>query len=178
MTALISVTSSLPGWWPTDPGLRSFRNRSIRLSGIPRSSLRWSSSGSVLENDGDSRSCLFEPWVLERFLRDLSLQPSGRAAGEAREPGSARLVIRRRHDLFATAGGGQTTLCRQAAPGEQLVRGNAMPTSTKLTVMPGSKVSSTIRTFSDARAPPALTRRDDLNAIRKVAHRHGCMPHT
>jgi len=35
-------------------------------------------------------------------------------------------VIRRRHNLFATAGCGQAALCHQAAPGELLVRGNAM----------------------------------------------------
>ena len=45
--------------------------------------------------------------------------------------------------------------------------------ATKLTVMPGSNVSSTIRT-----APTALNRCGDLNSIRRIGHRHGCMPHT
>src|SRR5215467_8054274 len=27
-------------------------------------------------------------------------------------------------------------------------------------------------------APTALNRCDDLNSIRRIAHRHGCMPHT
>jgi hypothetical protein len=40
--------------------------------------------------------------------------------------------------------------CHQASPREQLVRCHPMPAGTKLTVVPGSKVSSTMRTFSEA----------------------------
>ena len=47
-------------------------------------------------------------------------------------------------------GRGQAALRHQPTPGEQLVWGNAMPTSHRLTVIPGSKVSSTMRTFSGA----------------------------
>src|SRR5262249_38326749 len=51
--------------------------------------------------------------------------------------------------------------------------------ATRLTVIPGSKVSSTMRTLSGGLpAPTTLNRRDDLNAIGKIGHRHGCMPHT
>jgi hypothetical protein len=35
-------------------------------------------------------------------------------------------VVRRRHDLFATARSGQTALRHQTAPSEQLVQSNAM----------------------------------------------------
>jgi hypothetical protein len=56
-------------------------------------------------------------------------------------------VIRRRHDLFAAAGGGQRPLHHQPAPREELVCGNAMSASHQAY---GSKVSSTIRTFSEA----------------------------
>jgi hypothetical protein len=41
-------------------------------------------------------------------------------------------------------------LRHQPTPGEQLVWGNAMRRATRLTVIPGSKVSSTMRTFSGA----------------------------
>src|SRR5262249_35588415 len=38
-------------------------------------------------------------------------------------------IIRSRHDLFPAAGRGQAALRHQPTPGEQLVWGNAMPTS-------------------------------------------------
>src|SRR6516165_2206184 len=38
-------------------------------------------------------------------------------------------IIRSWHDLFPTAGRGQAALRHQPTPGEQLVRGDAMPTS-------------------------------------------------
>src|SRR5215831_7439964 len=38
-------------------------------------------------------------------------------------------IIRSRHDLFPTAGRGQAALRNQPTPGEQLVWGDAMPTS-------------------------------------------------
>src|SRR5262249_19041571 len=56
----------------------------------------------------------------------------------------------RRYDLLAAARGRQCPLGEEPAPREELVRGNAMAASYQGTVMPGSNVSSTIRTFSDA----------------------------
>ena len=32
--------------------------------------------------------------------------------------------------------------------------------------------------FQSCPAPTPLNRRDDLNSIRRIGHRHGCMPHT
>src|SRR5262249_18834712 len=54
------------------------------------------------------------------------------------------------YDLLAAARGRQCPLGEEPAPREELVRGNAMAASYQGTVMPGSNVSSTIRTFSDA----------------------------
>ena len=75
-------------------------------------------------------------------------------------------VIRRRHDLFATAGGGQTTLRHQAAPGEQLVRGNAMPASNQ--VHRHARLEGLLDTKLLRRrpAPDALNRGDDFDTRR------------
>src|SRR5262249_37095257 len=59
-------------------------------------------------------------------------------------------IIRSRHDLFPAAGRGQAGLRHQPTPGEQVVWGNACRRATRLTVISGSRVSSTMRTFSGA----------------------------
>ena len=89
--------------------------------------------------------------MLERFLEKLGLQcllaeQPVKLANLALQ-GS---IVRCRHHLFAAARGGQTALRHQAAPREQLVRGNAMSASHQAHRHARLKVSSTIRTFSDA----------------------------
>ena len=118
--------------------------------------------------------------MLKRFLEDLGLK-----CLLAEQPVKlANLVlqgsvIRRWHDLFATAGSGQTALCHQAAPGEQLVRGNAMPPSNQAHRHARlERLLDHSNLLGRRPAPPALNRRDDLNAICRIGHRHGCMPHT
>jgi hypothetical protein len=45
--------------------------------------------------------------------------------------------------------------------------------------MPGSNVSlDDPNLLRRCPAPTALNRCDDLNSIRRIGHRHGCMPHT
>src|SRR5262245_29628767 len=88
-------------------------------------------------------------------------------------------IIRSRHDLFPTAGRGQAALRHQPTPGEQLVRGDAMPTSHQAyrhTRLEGLFDHANL--LRGRPAPTTLNRRDDLNAIGRIGHRHGCMPHT
>ena len=68
--------------------------------------------------------------VLERFLENLGFQCL--LAEQPVKFSNLALqgsIVRCRHDLFAAARRGQTALRHQAAPPEQLVRGNAMPPS-------------------------------------------------
>ena len=68
--------------------------------------------------------------MLERFLEYLGFQRL--LAEQPVKFSNLALqgsIVRCRHDLFAAARGGQTALRHQAAPTEQLVRGNAMPAS-------------------------------------------------
>src|SRR6516162_892977 len=88
-------------------------------------------------------------------------------------------IIRSRHDLFPTAGRGQAALRNQPTPGEQLVWGDAMPTSHQAyrhTRLEGLFDHANL--LRGRPAPTMLNRRDDLNAIGRIGHRHGCMPHT
>src|SRR5215813_4230455 len=88
-------------------------------------------------------------------------------------------IIRSWHDLFPTAGRGQAALRHQPTPGEQLVRGDAMPTSHQAyrhTRLEGLFDHANL--LRGRPAPTTLNRRDDLNAIGRIGHRHGCMPHT
>src|SRR5262252_1670119 len=88
-------------------------------------------------------------------------------------------IIRSWHDLFPTAGRGQAALRHQPTPGEQLVWGNAMPTSHQAyrhTRLEGLFDHANL--LRGRPAPTTLNRRDDLNAIGRIGHRHGCMPHT
>src|SRR5262245_22529240 len=83
-------------------------------------------------------------------------------------------IIRSWHDLFPTAGRGQAALRHQPTPGEQLVWGNAMPTSHQAyrhTRLEGLFDHANL--LRRRPAPPALNRRDDLNAIARIGHRHG-----
>src|SRR5262249_30637750 len=67
----------------------------------------------------------------------------------------------------------------QPTPGEQLVWGNAMPTSHQAyrhTRLEGLFDHANL--LRGRPAPTTLNRRDDLNAIGQIGHRHGCMPHT
>src|SRR5262245_38676670 len=59
-----------------------------------------------------------------RFQRLLGQEPMKFANLVLQSP-----IIRSRHDLFPAAGRGQAALRHQPTPGEQLVWGNAMPTS-------------------------------------------------
>jgi hypothetical protein len=68
--------------------------------------------------------------VFERLLEDLGFQRL--LAEQSLQLAHLALqgsVIRRRHDLFAAAGGRQRPLGHQPAPREELVRGNAMSAS-------------------------------------------------
>src|SRR5262245_59408578 len=88
-------------------------------------------------------------------------------------------ILRSRHDLFPAAGRSQTALRHQPTPGEQLVWGNAMPTSHQAyrhTRLEGLFDHANL--LRGRPAPTTLNRRDDLNAIGQIGHRHGCMPHT
>src|SRR3974377_1632184 len=88
-------------------------------------------------------------------------------------------IIRSRHDLFAAARSSQAPLRHQTAPGEQLVRGNAMSArhqAHRHARLAGLRHHANL--LRSRPAAPALNRRDDLNALRRVGHRHGCMPHT
>src|SRR5262245_19331274 len=88
-------------------------------------------------------------------------------------------ILRSRHDLFPAAGRGQAALRHQPTPGEQLVWGDAMPTSHQAyrhTRLEGLFDHANL--LRGRPAPTTLNRRDDLNAIGRIGHRHGCMPHT
>src|ERR1700746_334176 len=88
-------------------------------------------------------------------------------------------IIRHRHDLFAAAGSRQRPLHHQPAPGEELVRGNAMSASHQ--AYRHARLKGLLDDPNLLRRGPtttALNRCDDLNSIRRIAHRHGCMPHT
>jgi len=87
--------------------------------------------------------------VFERLLEDLGFQRL-LAEQSLQLAHLARQVIRRRHHLFAAAGGRQRPLGHQPAPREELVRGNAMSASHQAYRHARLNVSSTIRTFSDA----------------------------
>ena len=83
----------------------------------------------------------------------------------------------RRYDLLAAARGRQCTLGQEPAPREELVRGNAMAASYQ-----AYRHARLERLLDDpdflrrCPAPTALNRRDNLNSIRRIGHRHGCMP--
>src|SRR5947207_11252662 len=88
-------------------------------------------------------------------------------------------ILRSRHDLFPTAGRGQAALRHQPTPGEQLVWRDAMPTSHQAyrhTRLEGLFDHANL--LRGRPAPTTLNRRDELNAIGRIGHRHGCMPHT
>ena len=89
---------------------------------------------------------------------------------------SSRTRLRRR-DLLAAARGHQCPLGQEPAPREELVRGNAMAASYQ-----AYRHARLERLLDDpdflrrCPAPTALNRRDNLNSIRRIGHRHGCMP--
>src|SRR6266567_5505220 len=75
-------------------------------------------------------------------------------------------IIRSRHDLFPAAGRGQAALRHQPTPGEQLVWGDAMPTSHQAyrhTRLEGLFDHANL--LRSRPAPTTLNRRDNLNAI-------------
>src|SRR5262249_12980911 len=64
-------------------------------------------------------------------------------------------------------------------PGEQLVWGDSMPTSHQAyrhTRLEGLFDHANL--LRGRPAPTTLNRRNDLNAIGRIGHRHGSMPHT
>ena len=90
-----------------------------------------------------------------------------------------RPIIRRRHHLLAAAGCGQAALRYQSAPREQLVWRNAVLASHQAHRHPRREgLLDHSNLLGRGPTPAALNRRNDLNAIRRVGHRHGCMPHT
>jgi hypothetical protein len=104
-----------------------------------------------------------------RFQRLLAEEPMKFANLILQSP-----IIRSRHHLFAAAGGRQRPLHHQPAPGEELVRGNAMPTSHQAyrhTRLEGLFDHANL--LRGRPAPLTLNRRDDLNAIGRIGHRHG-----
>ena len=80
----------------------------------------------------------------------------------------------RRYDLLAAARGRQCTLGQEPAPREELVRGNAMAASYQ-----AYRHARLERLLDDpdflrrCPAPTALNRRENLNSIRRIGHRHG-----
>src|SRR5262249_44946981 len=79
----------------------------------------------------------------------------------------------------AAAGGRQRPLRPQPAPREELVRGNAMLASHQ--AYRHARLERLLdhpNLLRRCPAPTALNRCDDLNSIRRIGHRHGCMPHT
>ena len=87
-------------------------------------------------------------------------------------------VIRRRHDLFAAAGGRQRPLGHQPAPRGRAGSGQRhVGEPPSLPSCPARSPGST-NLLRRCPAPTALNRCDDLNSIRRIGHRHGCMPHT
>src|SRR5215831_14446139 len=149
-----------------------FLDRSCRRSARP---LPRSSSGTVLRRRRRQPQLFFLPCgVFERLFENLRFQRL-----LAQEPMKfANLVlqspiIRSRHDLFPTAGRGQAALRHQPTPGEQLVRGDAMPTSHQAyrhTRLEGLFDHANL--LRGRPAPTTLNRRDDLNAIGRIGHRH------
>ena len=85
---------------------------------------------------------LLEDLGFQRLLAEQSLQLAYLAL-----QGS---MIRRRHNLFAAAGGRQLPLGTSRRHVKSWFGATPWRRATKLTVMPGSNVSSTIRTFSGA----------------------------
>ena len=85
---------------------------------------------------------LFEDLGLQRLLTEQPMQLSNLALQGP--------VIRRRNDLLAAAGRGQGALSDETTPGEELLGATPCRRAIRLTVAPGSKVSSTMRTFSEA----------------------------
>src|SRR6266436_294520 len=95
-----------------------------------------------------------------RFQRLLAQEPMKFANLVLQSP-----IIRSRHELFPAAGRGQAALRHQPTPGEQLVWGNAMPTSHQAyrhTRLEGLFDHANL--LRGRPAPTTLNRRDDLNA--------------
>src|SRR5262245_27284795 len=132
MTALISDTSfsSGSGGRPIRFFGRS-RMRSIRLereTPITSATVFIANRPSVATAAAAAVFCPRS--VFERLLEDLGFQRL--LAEQPLQLAHLALqgsVIRRRHDLFAAAGGRQRPLGHQPAPREELVRGNAMSAS-------------------------------------------------
>src|SRR5437870_6266341 len=99
-----------------------------------------------------------------RFQRLLAQEPMKFANLVLQSP-----IIRSRHDLFPAAGRGQAALRHQPTPGEQLVWGDAMPTSHQAyrhTRLEGLFDHANL--LRGRPAPTTLNRRDDLNAIGRI----------
>src|SRR5262249_50632764 len=132
MTALISDTSlsSASGGRPIRFFARS-RMRSIRLERqTPITSATVFIANRPSAATAAAAAVFLTPWRVRAPLEDLgfqcllSEQPLQLAYLALQSP-----IIRGRHPLFAAAGGRQRPLHHQPAPGEQLVRGNAMSAS-------------------------------------------------
>ena len=148
--------------------------------GRPRSPPPRSSSGTVLRRRRRQPQLFFCPrGVFERLLGSRLPASSCRAAVAARAPGSARPGNPTPARPLRRSGGRQRPLGHQPAPREELVRGNAMLASHQ-----AYRHARLERLLDDPNllrrcpAPTALNRCDDLNSIRRVGHRHGCVPRT
>jgi hypothetical protein len=112
-----------------------------------------------------------------------SSKESGRGSSkkEVRDAGPGRYgAIRSRIAVIncACSAGCRGRAGRRRQP-DQLVRGNAISTSHQ--AYRHARLEGLLdhpNLLCRRPAPTALNRYDDLNSIRRVAHRHGCMPHT
>ena len=105
-----------------------------------------------------------------------SLKQDGHHCGHDQQD---RNTGERKAPLRAAASGRQRPLGHQPAPREELVRGNAMSASHQ--AYRHARLECLLDDANLLRrcpAPTALNRCDDLNSIRRIGHRHGCMPHT
>src|SRR5262249_36460953 len=118
--------------------------------------------------------------MFERLLEDLGFQrllaeePLQLAHLALQSP-----IIRGRHHLFAAGRGPPRPPPPKPPPREQLGPGNPMAASHP--AYRHARLKGLLdhpNLLSRCPAPTALNRCDDLNSIRTVAHRHGCMPHT
>src|SRR5438876_9163507 len=123
MTALILDTSSSSG-----RGGRPIRflHRSCRQSArLERETPITSATVFIGNRPSAATAAVFEGLFENlRFQRLLAQEPMKFANLVLQSP-----IIRSRHDLFPAAGRGQAALRHQPTPGEQLVWGDAMPTS-------------------------------------------------
>jgi hypothetical protein len=112
-----------------------------------------------------------EKGYLGVYLRKASLKAGSVTSGE---------TCSSRPEVIGTCSSLRPRPARKVVtPREELLRGNAMSASHQ--AYRHARLKGLLdhpNLLSRCPAPTALNRRDDLNSIPRVAHRHGCMPHT